>query len=288
MGYVDEAFEKLRKNLEITQTERDFASRKHNEIRDHITSEWDLSDDFLTGSYRRETKTKRLKDVDIFVVIDPDGNQGSLRNETPSRILGDLHSLLQKKYDQVVEDGFACTVSFGPEEEIASFDIVPAYSRSGGGYEIPDARRGRWIATNPKVHAEMTTDKNESCGKKFIPLTKMLKAINREHDETIKPPFLLEVIGYAVVEPPFGRYQDEIRWFLATAHDRIESKWADPAGLGPDINDTWSASDHQKAKSMLGDWLAIAERAIWLEDDGQERAAVEEWRKLFGSRMPRP
>ena len=38
-------------------------------------AEWDLDDDFLTGSYRRDTKTKKLKDIDIFVVIDPDGAQ---------------------------------------------------------------------------------------------------------------------------------------------------------------------------------------------------------------------
>ena len=33
---------------------------------------------------------------------------------------------------------------------------------------------------------------------------------------------------------------------------------------------------------------AKAETAIRLEDDNQERAAVEEWRRLFSWRMPRP
>jgi hypothetical protein len=33
---------------------------------------------------------------------------------------------------------------------------------------------------------------------------------------------------------------------------------------------------------------AIAERAVDLEDDGQERAAYDEWKKLFGDRMARP
>ena len=32
----------------------------------------------------------------------------------------------------------------------------------------------------------------------------------------------------------------------------------------------------------------IAERAVDLEDDGQEHAAYEEWKKLFGNRMTRP
>jgi hypothetical protein len=288
MGYVDEGFEKLRANLEITKTERDFASRKHTEIRDHIGGEWDLARDFLTGSYRRETKTKRLKDVDIFAVLEADGEQGALRQEAPSQILAQLHALLAKKYDQVSEDGFACTITFGPEEEIASFDVVPAYERSGGGYEIPDARRGRWIATDPEVHREMTSAKNESCAKKFVPFVKMIKAINREAGEPIKPPFLLEVMAYELVDDRFGRYQDEVRWFLASAADRAETNWPDPAGIGPDINDTWDAGEKSKAKEVFAEWLQIAEQAIWLEDDGQERAAVEEWRGLFGSRMPRP
>ena len=83
MGYVDEAFENLRSGLEITQTEKGFASRKHKEIRDHVGAEWELSDDFLTGSYSRETKTKRLKDVDIFVVLVADGAQEILRKKDP-------------------------------------------------------------------------------------------------------------------------------------------------------------------------------------------------------------
>jgi hypothetical protein len=288
VAYVDEAFEKLRKNLEITQTERDFASRKHNEIRDQVGADWDLEDDFLTGSYRRETKTKRLKDVDIFVVIDPEGEQGKLRKDNPSQILAALKALLSKGYQDVGEDGFACTVGFGPEDEVASFDVVPAYKRSGGGYEIPDARRARWIATNPKVHAEMTTGKNEACEKRFVPFVKMVKAINRESGEAIKPPFLLEVMAYKLVDDRFGRYQDEVRWFLASATDQVAESWPDPAGLGPAVNDTWDAGDREAAKSTLAGWLAIAERAIWLEDEGKERDAVEEWRRLFGSRMPRP
>ena len=289
MGYVDDAFENLRQTLEITQTEKNFAKRKHKEIRDHIGSDWDLAADLLTGSYSRETKTKRLKDVDIFVVVNSDGAQSDLRAKAPSRILADLKKLLEEKYSEVASDGFACTVKFGLEDEVASFDVVPAFERSGGdGYEIPDARRGRWIATDPKIHGETTTARNKACGGRFVPFVKMVKGMNREFDEPIKPPFLLEVMAYTLIKEPFGRYQDEIRWFLASAVDQVTQNWPDPAGLGPDVNDTWDASDRRQAKKTLAEWLEIAEEAIRLEDDGQERAAVEEWRRLFGSRMPRP
>ena len=288
MGYVDDAFEKLRGNLEITKTERDFAARKHKEIRDHVGSAWDLSRDFLTGSYRRETKTKRLKDVDIFVVIDADGEQGGLRQKDPSQVIARLKSLLEERYEDVGEDGFACTVGFGPEEEVASFDVVPAFERAAGGYEIPDARRSRWIATDPTIHEEMTTEKNKSCGGRFVPFVKMIKAVNRESGEPVKPPFLFEVMAYELVDDRFGRYQDEVRWFLASAAERVAESWADPAGLGPALNDTWDAGDRERARESIAGWAEIAEQAIWLEDEGKERDAVEKWRELFGSRMPRP
>ena len=35
-------------------------------------------------------------------------------------------------------------------------------------------------------------------------------------------------------------------------------------------------------------WLAVAEEALLLENDGKKRAAVDKWRELFGWRMPRP
>jgi hypothetical protein len=288
MGYVDDAFEKLRKTLEITQTEQDFASRKHNEIRDLVRGSWELSEDFLTGSYRRQTKTKRLKDVDIFTVIDPDGEQAGLRDRPPVELLRELEGLLVAKYDSVKSDGFACTVAFGVEDEVTSFDVVPAFPRAGGGWEIPDAARGRWIATDPKQHHEASTEKNNECDDRFVPLVKMIKGINREFEEPIEPPFLLEVMAHTLVKPPFGRYQDEVRWFLATAADRVTDRWPDPAGIGPDVNDSWGSTEGDVAANSLREWLAIAEEAIRLEDDGQERAAVEEWRRLFGWRMPRP
>ena len=86
MSYVDDAFAKLKSNLEITQTEQDTAVSRHTGIRDYVTGRWDLTDNFLTGSYRRDTKTKKLKDIDIFIVIDPDGAQAGYRAGAPGDV----------------------------------------------------------------------------------------------------------------------------------------------------------------------------------------------------------
>ena len=66
---VAEAFKKFRGRLELTKQEQDDASRRQNEIRDYLKTKFDIERDFLTGSYRRWTKTKPLKDVDIFCVL---------------------------------------------------------------------------------------------------------------------------------------------------------------------------------------------------------------------------
>lgn len=287
MTYVDDAFANLKRALEITTTESSTASTRHQQIRDHIRTQWDLEDDFLTGSYRRDTKTKKLKDVDIFVVINPDGMQASLRSATPSRVLDQLDALLKEKYPNVSSDHFASTISFGSDEDVMSFDVVVAFKHSSGGYEIPDARSGTWIRTNPKTHHELSTAKNKKCEQKFVPLVKMIKGVNRELGEPVEPSFLLEVMALDLVQEPCGRFQDEVRWFLASGVDHLDDSWPDPARLGPAVN-TMSLSQRSAARSALTNALHIAEEAIRLEDAGSERAAVEEWRKLFGNRMPRP
>lgn len=287
MGYVDEAFAKLKSTLEIGKTEQSLAVSRHHEVRDHVRASWALEEDFLTGSYRRDTKTKRLKDIDIFVVVDGEGPQATLRQLGPAAILSDLADVLRPRYPDVAVDRMACVVNFGKEEEVMSLDVVPAFDRKGGGYEIPDTYTGGWIATNPRLHHELSTAKNAACGGKFVPFVKMVKGINRHLEEPVHPSFLIEVMAHGIVLEPFGDYPEEIRWFLATAMEQIDEPWPDPAGIGPDVN-TMSGFERSAAAVGLGKALVVAERAIQLEDDGQERAAVEQWRELFGWRMPRP
>jgi hypothetical protein len=133
----------------------------------------------------------------------------------------------------------------------------------------------------------MSTAKNEACGGQFVPFVKMVKGINVQLGKPVQPSFLLEVMAHGVVKEPFGRYQDEVRWFLATAAEGVGHGWPDPAGLGPDVN-AMTSSQRGDAGYALESALAVAEEAVRLENEGQERASVEAWRRLFDWRMPRP
>lgn len=64
-----EAFEKFRKRLELSDTESKDASMRQTEVRECIRTGFDVKTDFLSGSYRRHTKTKPLKDVDVMFVL---------------------------------------------------------------------------------------------------------------------------------------------------------------------------------------------------------------------------
>jgi len=91
---VTEAFRKFRSRLELTQKEQDDASRRQQEVREVMNREFKIADDFLTGSYRRWTKTKPLKDVDIFCVFHEDERPKYRNDKHPSLVLADTESVL--------------------------------------------------------------------------------------------------------------------------------------------------------------------------------------------------
>jgi hypothetical protein len=285
MTYIDDAFDQLKSNLEITDSESELAKSRHQLIRDHIEVSWTLTDHFLTGSYDRHTKTKKLKDVDIFAVVDPDGPQGYLASGTGRAAVSALRDVLATRWPDVESDDFVATVSYAGED-VASYEVAPVFARDEAGYRMP-AGTG-WMATDPNEHARLVTAKNKECDEGFVPFVKMVKGINREADEPIEPSFLIEVMALELVLPPFGRYRDEIRFFLASAADRMMEDWPDPAGLGPHVNSRVSKARRSELAVVVRGWLAIAEEALLLEDDGKDRSAVEKWRELFGWRMPRP
>ena len=285
MGYLDDAFQNLKSNLEITKTEARLAQSRHKLIRDHIESSWQLTNHFLTGSYDRKTKTKKLKDVDIFVVIDPDGSQGSLANGSGMAAIAALRDVLATRWNDLDTDDNVVTINYRGEE-VASYEVAPVFQRQGRGYRMPNGVG--WMDTDPQEHAALVTAKNKECNSKFVPFVKMVKGINREAGEPINPSFLVEVMALELVLPPFGRYPDEIRFFLASVADQIADDWPDPVGVGPHVNGGVSSTRRRQIADIVREWLVVAEEALLLENDGKDRAAVEKWRELFGWRMPRP
>lgn len=291
---VQDAFKKFRSRLELTPKEQADASRRQNEIREVMNESFAIEDDFLTGSYARWTKTKPLKDVDIFCVLKE--SEKHYRSKNPSVLLDAVQKVLAKKYGEknAEPQRRSVMVSFGvievdgENEQVMSIDVVPAFIK-GDHYEIPDtARSSGWTETNPKIHADLAVKAHEAYSKEWKGLVRMMKSWNRKSDKPIKPSFLIEVMALQLLHPPFGGdYRYEMKAFFASLADRIYDTWPDPAGLGPDVSDSMDAEKCRIAKEKLQTAERLAANAIQLERLGKQEAALRAWRDdLFGPLFP--
>ncbi len=288
---TEEAFEKFRQRLELSDTERKDTIKRHNEVRDLIRADFDVDRDILTGSYGRHTKTKPLKDVDIFFILGQKEKE-KYRNQAPSVLLDAFLKTLRREYgDDAAEPGRRCaTVEFekntkDEEGKVLSIDAVPAFDL-GDCYEIPDRVLGKWIKTDPEVHKEQATAKNKELGGNWIPLVKMVKRWNRSAGKPIKPSFLIEVMMQELVDAPFTTYPSEVRRFFGAALSGIERAWPDPAGYGPPVSDQMTADLVNAAKVMLRDAEMKAAMAVRHEQQGRQGEAIALWREIMGKYFP--
>lgn len=289
---VAEAFEKFRQRLELSETEEKDAIRRRNDVSKCISAAFDIEREFLTGSYARHTKTKPLKDVDIFFCLGK--NDKHWRTKPPEKVLQAFKSALSKEFgDDAVESGRRCvTIDFekrnptaDEEGKVLSNDAVPAIEIDGC-YEIPDSMLGKWIKTDPEVHSEKATAKNKALGGKWVPLVKMLKRWNRSANKPISPSFLIEVMALDLCDPPFTNYSSEVRRFFAAALDGIMQDWPDPAGYGPPVSDQMTPQKRQEAVRALRSAEVKATQAVNLEKQGKNGEALTLWREIMGKYFP--
>ena len=293
---VAEAFKKFRTRLELTDREQDDASRRHNEIRDYLKTKFDIKRDFLTGSYKRWTKTKPLKDVDIFCVLGE--KEYHRRDKPPAELLKAFEDALIEKYgrDKVSHQRRSITVDFSikPDADedtggkVMSCDVVPAFTKNKH-YEIPDTSTSSgWTETDPEVHYDLAVEAQKNYDGEWKGIVRMTKKWNAFHDKPVKPSFLIEVMAIELLHPPFGGdYRYELKAFLASLADRIHETWDDPAKLGPPVSDSMDKSARDAAKSKLLAGSDAAGRAIQLERQGKNGEALKVWRNdMFGPLFP--
>lgn len=292
---VQDAFKKFRSRLELTQREQDDASSRQQDIRKVMKRSFTVDRDFLTGSYKRHTKTKPLKDVDIFCVLGDE--ERHYRDKKPAVLLSDVEKELAKEYgeDNVSRQRRSVCVDFGVREDengetgekIISFDVVPAFTKNNH-YEIPDVDTASgWTNTDPEVHADLAVEAQKAFDREWKGLVRMMKSWNSQAGKPIKPGFLIEVMALEVLFPPWGgNYAREMQAFFATLADRIHETWADPAGLGPDVSDRMSTADCDNARKVLLESEQQAANAIRLEREGKNGEALRTWRKLLGPQFP--
>ena len=294
---IDDAFRKFKHRLELNEREQKNATERHTEVRGYVRTKFAIERDFLTGSYKRYTKTKPLKDIDIF--FEMKASERHYRAEAASVVLDDYEAALVDKYGRkaVTRQSRSINIDFGVEVKdedktdykVLSIDVVPAFA-CGDDYEIPDGDTGQWIKTNPEIHAEKATQAHQAYGNEWKGLVRMVKYCNnnKKHgDKPVKPSFLLEVMALDCLYGGWGgQFDREIQALFATLADRIGEVWADPAGLGPPISAAMDAKRVERAKRALSEAARQADMAINHVRQGRQGEALKVWRELFGPMFP--
>lgn len=294
---VDEAFRKFKSRLELNEREQKNASDRQQEVREYLDSKFAIERSFLTGSYARHTKTKPLKDIDIFFELKE--SEKHYRSKAPAVVLNQFHKELTQEYGDsaLKKQNRSVNIDFGvlvdsddnTDYRVMSVDVVPAFP-DGKNYEIPDADSGKWIKTNPETHAMKATQAHQAYSNEWKGLVRMIKYWNnnpRHGEKPIKPSFLIEVMALQCLHGGWqGRFDYEIQSFFSTLADRMFDEWPDPAGLGPPISIGMDSSRKRRAQELLS--AASREASIAINHFNQKRngEALKAWRALFGPKFP--
>jgi len=292
------AFRKFKSRLELNEREQQNASYRQKEVREYLDEKFEIETSFLTGSYSRNTKTKPLKDIDIFFVM-KESQREVYRTKSPSIILNDFYDKLVEKYgrDAVRKQDKSVNVNFGvvadaednTDYRILSVDAVPAFSCADN-YEIPNESTRAWIKTNPKVHAAKAVAAHQAYSNEWKGLVRMMKYWNnnaKHGDKPVKPSFLIEVMALECLHGGWqGSFEYEIQGFFATLASRIFDTWNDPAQLGPPISNAMDETKKKRAKELLEKAMQEVSLAINHTRQGRNGEALRAWRELFGPKFP--
>lgn len=286
---ISESFRELKANLEITELQHSTVSIRQRNVRNASENELDVLDSFLTGSYSRHTMIAPLKeaDIDIFIILDEkyyyhyNGQNGG-----QAGLLDLVKRTLRKTYPStpdISRNGQAVTIQFTD----FMVDVVPAFSRKGGGYLIPNSISQSWISTDPKKHVEIMSSANTEHDGDLVPLIKIIKGWNRSIDDYFRS-FHLEVMALHILgKVKISDYPSGVRYFFDKGRSYVKQKNPDPAGYGGDVGSYLNTQE--KVDDAVKKFETAYTRAIKAEDYANRyyiEDAINMWRKIFGNYFP--
>ena len=176
---LPEQFKSATKNVEPEEADKTNASEAHKEVRAVLEADETLAqhqiDTLLIGSYGRKVSIRRIKDVDVFSMLEKDTD-----DLDPADLLSHFRSVLEDEYgDRVTPQDRSVKVDF-PLYNLA-VDAVPARPLEDH-WEIPD-RDGGWEQTNPLELGRITSelnDQHELAGHGiYVPTVKLVRQVPR-------------------------------------------------------------------------------------------------------------
>ena len=283
MSYtVPVGFQKLHENVEITNIQASTVSTRQQNVRDAVRKRLLVDDDFLTGSYMRNTMIAPLKDadVDIFMVM----NDVYYRSNGQAYILDKVRDVLIETYPstpKISRDGQAVTISFSDFK----VDVVPAFTKLGGGYYIPNTITKQWVATDPRRHIALWSEENKAHNGKLVPLIKMMKAWNKDNSSLFNSFHLECLILQTMKYVPITEFYIAVRHIFEKSQYSFQSVY-DPIMFSSVSTYLNTQEKRNAASSKLNTAYTWAKKAEDFAGEGKIKDAYYYWRLLFGNYFP--
>jgi tRNA nucleotidyltransferase (CCA-adding enzyme) len=287
---VLQAFKEFMVNYEPTPWQKEQISKHQNYIRDVLSNKVEIKDDFLTGSYVKETQIKPPTDVDLFIVLDLSYYYENEKN--PSKLLNWFHRLLKETYSNsyLKTNGQAVTIMFSDGFKM---DVVPAFQVNKESYLIPNVNVGKFIKTNPKAYNSLLSEVNQKLNGKLKPIIKMTKCwnanlrnnLNSLHIEILVInsfyDSLIGILNY------FQNYQEGLKILFEKLHKLILNSSYEPI-TGDKVDEYLNNKD--KVRIFMSVLINLQYdsivKAIEDEKNGLEEKAIKTWGEIFGDYFP--
>ncbi len=285
---IAESFQRFRSNLEITDPQSTTVSIRQQAIRKVLANDFQIVDDFLTGSYARSTMISPLSeaDIDIFICLHPSYfNAFNGTNGGPAGLLDRVKASLRKTYTStpdISRNGQAVTIRFSD----FVVDVVVGFNRNGGGYIIANGVNNFWLETDPKKHVELFSQSNKVHRGDLVPLIKMIKSWNKGNGSFFRS-FHLEVLALeALRNVTITDFPSGLRFFFQKAQSLVRGQNKDPAGYGDDIGRYITQATVDEATRKFQGAFNSAAAAEQYTNRGQIPQAIEIWRHLAPNHFP--
>ncbi|MGH7801238.1 MAG: SMODS domain-containing nucleotidyltransferase [Thermodesulfobacteriota bacterium] len=295
---VSQAFQEFMQRYEPSPWQKDTISRHHNYIRSVLANKINIVEDFLTGSYIKQTQIKPPTDIDLFIVLDLKYEQSYYPNNA-NKLLNNFKKLLQQTYPYscLKPDGQAVVIEFS---DGIKMDVVPAFQRKNSGYLIPNANKNTFIPTDPKQYNDLLSNGNQALDRKLKPIIKMIKCwsvtwwnlLRSSHIEIISLNCFCDLSQGKCY--PFEDYQYGLEIFFRKAKSCINNPSYEPI-VGDKIDsylDSYVPINQQSYRKidvlahLFGEHHKKILKAIQLQNSGYHREAIEIWKELFDDYFP--
>ena len=247
---------------------------------------------FLTGSYKRNTLIKPIKDIDLYMMVHfsfhADGKK-------PILVLREMARALRNRYKRtrIRVDSPCVVVSFTDYK----FEVVPAvfYVDDDERYLVPGPGAREWIDCYPHVPDKWLTNSNYQNDKKFVRLIKILKQWNRHNKVGLKS-FHIELLTgkvfdqiFEIVSYPQAVY--DWMYYVSNWIHYYDTTFILEPGKSHNYVDDYLYTDAEKLRIVrrkLKTGFRRAKTALdrWLE--GKEIRAKRIWKQMFGNIFPAP